>query len=132
MKVKTILLFIILIALIGACTGFDPQAFVPGIYTPTPLPFQETPTLETVEVVPAITATEEIVETGLKVCTNVTGGKLHVRIAPGDTSDVRGYLLDGESVTPGAESRNIEGSLWLKLSSPIEGWVNAKYLCEFE
>ena len=132
MKVKTILLFIILIALIGACTGFDPQAFVPGIYTSTPLPSQETPTLETVEVMPAITATEQMVEIGLTVCTNVTGGKLHVRIAPGDTSDVRGYLLDGESVTPGAESRNIEGSLWLKLSSPIEGWVNAKYLCEFE
>lgn len=132
MKVKTILLFIILITLIVACAGFDPQAFVPGIYTSTPLPSQETPTLEAVGVVPAITATEEIVEIGLKVCTHVAGGKLHVRIAPGDTSDVRGYLLDGESVTPGAESRNIEGSLWLKLSSPIEGWVNAKYLCEFE
>lgn len=132
MKVKTILLFMLLIALIGACAGFDPQAFVPGIYTPTSLPFQEMPTLETVEVMPVITTTEEIVETGLKVCTNVTGGKLHVRIAPGDTSDVRGYLLDGESVTTSAESRNIEGSLWLKLSSPIEGWVNAKYMCEFE
>ena len=132
MKVKTILLFIILIALIGACTGFDPQAFVPGVYTSTPLPSQETPTLETVEVMPAMTATEEIVEIGLKVCTNVAGGKLHVRIAPGDTSDVRGYLLDGELVTPGAESRNIEGSQWQKLSSPIDGWVNAKYLCEFK
>ena len=132
MKVKTILLFIILISLIGACAGFDPQAFVPGIYTSTPLPSQETPILETVEVISVITATEEIVATGLKVCTNVTGGKLHVRIAPGDTSDVRGYLLDGETVTLDQESQNIEGSLWLKLSSPIEGWVNAKYLCEFE
>ena len=132
MKFKTIPTFILFTVLIGACAGFDPQAFVPGIYTSTPLPFLETPTHETVEVMPVIIATEEIVEIGLKVCTNVTGGKLHVRIAPGDTSDVRGYLLDGESVTPGAESRNIEGSLWLKLSSPIEGWVNAKYLCEFE
>jgi hypothetical protein len=132
MKVKTIPIFIILIALIGACAGFDPQAFVPGIYTSTPLPSREAPTLEIVEVAPAIIATGVIVETDLKVCTNVAGGKLHVRIAPGDTSDVRGYLLDGESVTPGAESRSIEGSLWLKLSSPIEGWVNAKYLCEFK
>ena len=132
MKVKTILLFIILIALIGACAGFDPQAFVPGIHTSTPLPSQETPTLEVVEVVHAITVTGEIVEISLKVCTNVTGGKLHVRIAPGDTSDVRGYLLDGEKVILDQESLEIEGSRWQKLSRPIEGWVNAKYLCEFK
>ena len=76
------------------------------------------------------TATVQIVS--LEVCTSVEGGKLHVRVAAGDGSDVRGYLLDGERVVLDEGNQNIEGSQWQKLSSPIEGWVNAKYLCEFK
>lgn len=130
MKFKTIPTFILFAVLIGACTGFDPQAFVPGLYTVTPS-VQETLTPEKVAApLTASQAVETVVS--LEVCTNVTGGKLHVRVAPGEHNDVRGYLLDGEKVILDQEKQEVEGSQWQKLSSPIEGWVNAKYLCEFK
>ena len=130
MKFKKIPIFIILTVLIGACTGFDPQAFVPGLYTATPS-VEETPTPEGIATpIPASTAVKTVVS--LVVCTGLTGGKLNVRVAPGDYSDVRGYLLDGETVILDNESQNIDGSQWQKLSSPIIGWVNARYLCEIE
>ena len=128
MKFKKISIFIILTVLIGACTGFDPQAFVPGLYTVTPS-VEETPIPERLTT-PLPTLTAEEADVSLEVCTGLASGKLNVRITPGDTSDVRGYLLDGEIVVADNESQIIDGSQWQKLSSPIIGWVNAKYLCE--
>ncbi|MBN2116273.1 MAG: SH3 domain-containing protein [Anaerolineales bacterium] len=66
------------------------------------------------------------------ICTNIPNGKLHVRFDPGDQSEVRGYLTDGESVILSGEQKEIQKRLWVKLSHPIEGWVNASYLCEAE
>lgn len=130
MKFKTTPTFILFTVLIGACSGFDPQAFVPGLYTTTPS-VQEISTPDGTATPLPISRTVETV-VSLEVCTSVAGGKLHVRIAPGEHNDVRGYLLDGEKVIVDQERQDVEGSQWQKLSSPIKGWVNAKYLCEFK
>jgi uncharacterized protein YgiM (DUF1202 family) len=64
------------------------------------------------------------------VCTNIPDGKLNVRFAPGEKSSVRGYLAEGEKVILSGEQKDVDKSIWVKLSSPIEGWVNQRYLCE--
>lgn len=127
MKIKLSKLFLLIIALCSACSGFDPQAYVPGLYTPTPTPLQETATpLPMTATVPVSTVESNVTR---KVCTNIPDGKLNVRFAAGDQSDVRGYLTEGEIVTVSGEYIELNGSLWIKLSHPVEGWVNTKFIC---
>ena len=127
MKIKLSKLFLLIIALCSACSGFDPQAYVPGLYTPTPTPLQETSTpIPVTATVPVSTVESNVTR---KVCTNIPGGKLNVRFEAGDKSDVRGYLTEGEIVTLSGERTELNGSLWIKLSHPIEGWVNTKFIC---
>ena len=74
----------------------------------------------------------------MKVCTDIPDGRLHVRFAAGDGSEVRGYLTEGEAVQialdPNSEldSQIIKGNLWVRISFPVAGWVNARYLCKSE
>lgn len=68
----------------------------------------------------------------MKVCTNIPDGRLHVRFAAGDGSEVRGYLAEGEPVLPASETDTTQGEVWLQITSPITGWVNARYLCPSE
>jgi len=74
----------------------------------------------------------------MKVCTDIPDGRLHVRFAAGDCSEVRGYLTEGESIqvaldpAGGLDSQIIKGNLWLRISSPVAGWVNAVYICEVQ
>ncbi len=71
-----------------------------------------------------------------QVCTNIPDGRLRVHFKPGNGSEVRGYLAEGEEVqivlSPDGEieSQSIQGSQWELLASPVEGWVNAIYICE--
>lgn len=67
----------------------------------------------------------------MMVCTDIPNGRLHVRFAAGEGSEVRGYLAEGEKVQVALEANSdmIQGELWLRISSPIAGWVNARYLC---
>lgn len=71
-----------------------------------------------------------------QVCTNIPEGRLRVHFKPGNGSEVRGYLAEGEEVqivlSPDGEieSQSIQGSQWELLASPVEGWVNAIYICE--
>ncbi len=72
----------------------------------------------------------------MKVCTNIPDGRLHVRFTAGDGSEVRGYLAEGESVqvvldsAGKLDSQTIKDNLWLRISFPIAGWVNARYVCK--
>jgi len=118
------------LALLSGCGGFDPQAYVPGLETPTRASTQDThsPLPVTVTAPPIVVTEPAIANT--KVCTNIPNGKLNVRFEAGDQSDVRGYLVEGETVTISEESEELDGNLWVKLSHPIEGWVNANFLCE--
>jgi hypothetical protein len=66
------------------------------------------------------------------VCTDIPNGRLHVRFAAGEKNEVRGYLAEGETVQTALDPNRemIQGDLWLHISSPIAGWVNARYLCK--
>ena len=129
MKFRVIAFTTLLLILMGACNNFDPQVYVPGFETKTPAQTQQpslTSPVVSVEPSPISASTQVLT---LKVCTNIVGGKLHVRFEAGNNRDVRGYLAEGEIVTVGEKREERDGSLWIQLSDPIEGWVNANYLC---
>ena len=129
MKFRVIAFTTLLLILMGACNNFDPQVYVPGLETKTPAQTQQpwlTSPVVSVEPSPISASTQVLT---LKVCTNIVGGKLHVRFEAGNNSDVRGYLAEGEIVTIGEKREERDGSLWIQLSDPIKGWVNANYLC---
>lgn len=129
MKFRVIAFTTLLLILMGACINFDPQVYVPGLETKAPAQTQQpslTSPVVSVEPSPISASTQVLT---LKVCTNIVGGKLHVRFEAGNNSDVRGYLAEGEIVTVGEKREERDGSQWIQLSDPIEGWVNANYLC---
>lgn len=135
MNTRPQLLLIVLIFLLNGCSGFDPQTYVPGLEskattTPAPVPLREVSSPVSVAVTNPATVAVKLVEHTATVCTNIPGGKLHVRFEVGDKSDVRGYLAEGETVTISEERQEFDGNIWVKLTRPIEGWVNSKYLCE--
>ena len=68
----------------------------------------------------------------MMVCTDTPNGRLHVRFAAGDASAVRGYRAAGETVqlALATNAEVIHGERWSHISSPIAGWVNARYLCK--
>jgi len=68
----------------------------------------------------------------MQVCTDIPDGRLHVRFAAGNGSEVRGYLAEGEAVQLALESKKIQGEVWQRITSPIAGWVSARYLCKQE
>lgn len=70
----------------------------------------------------------------MKICTDIPNGRLHVRFAAGEGSEVRGYLVEGESIqlAPVPDGQMIQGDLWLPITSPVTGWVNARYVCKQE
>ena len=121
MKFRVIAFTTLLLILMGACNNFDPQVYVPGLETKTPAQTQQpslTSPVVSVEPSPISASTQVLT---LKVCTNIVGGKLHVRFEAGHNSDVRGYLAEGEIVTVGEKREERDGSLWIQLSDPIEG-----------
>ena len=90
-------------------------------------------------------STSALVSTGtpaavpaVRVCTEIPDGRLHVRFAAGEGGEVRGYLAEGETVQvafdPAGEldTQIIKDSLWIRISFPVAGWVNAHYICELE
>ena len=70
----------------------------------------------------------------MKVCTDIPDGRLHVRFAAGDGSEVRGYLTEGETIQVAVDSEDevIQDEVWKRISFPVAGWVNARYLCKSE
>ena len=71
-----------------------------------------------------------------QVCTEIPDGRLHVRFTAGNGGEVRGYLTEGEPVQvaldPAGEldAQIIKDNLWIRISFPVAGWVNAHYICE--
>jgi len=130
MNNRNIILIAFVLALLSGCGNFDPQAYVPGLETPTSSPTLATPTIVSVTATLSITSTTDHMNKSTIVCTNIPGGKLNVRFEAGDKSDVRGYLVEGEIVTLSEDYKDLDGNLWVKLSRPVEGWVNAEFLCE--
>jgi hypothetical protein len=108
-----------------ASDAITPVVVVTETILPSVSPSKRIPPASVTSPIPAI----------MQVCTNIPQGRLHVRFAAGEGSDVRGYLAEGEEVqiaiaNSTVESQTIQGELWLRLLSPVAGWVNAHYLCE--
>jgi len=82
----------------------------------------------------SITPTFMATPVAMKVCTDIPDGRLHVRFAAGDGSEVRGYLTEGETIQVAIDSEDemIQGEVWKSISFPVAGWVNARYLCKSE
>ena len=97
--------------------------------TPSPLPAAFT-SVYTMSVFTSVPTTP--VE--IKVCTDIPNGRLHVRFVAGDGSEVRGYLVEGETVqlAPAPDGKKNQDNLWLHIASPVAGWVNARYVCKQE
>lgn len=72
------------------------------------------------------------------VCTDVPNGRLHVRFTANPGGEVRGYLVEGETVQLAIDldgktiSEKSQDSQWLYLTAPIEGWVNSEFICKGE
>lgn len=61
---------------------------------------------------------------------NIGGGNLRVRNCAGLECAEIGLLEDGEQVSTNGERKDVDGSTWLHVVSPIDGWVNIRYICE--
>ncbi len=130
--------FRIKIAVFTLLAVFLVSALVAAILNNTVMPSSEpavlaTATLPAHVMVVTATATEVQFVIDRQVCTNVPGGYLNVRFSP--IGPVRGYLTEGEIVRLSTDRHTGDikiqdvGSLWIHLQSPIEGWVNARYIC---
>jgi hypothetical protein len=119
----------------GAAMFFAMQWTTPRpVNTETTSPSVSPSTSTSTNISPTFMATP----VAMKVCTDIPDGRLHVRFAAGDGSEVRGYLTEGEAVQialdPNSEldSQIIKGNLWVRISFPVAGWVNARYLCKLK
>lgn len=127
MKPILILSMLFLITL-SACTVTTNLAGSPDLLTPDAAVTAE----------PTGTATSQATappspETG-SVCFggNLDSGTLRVRACPGLACREVGFLVYGEQIFTNNENEEADGSTWLRLLSPIEGWVNNRYICEPE
>jgi len=84
-------------------------------------PLSETPT-------PAVSARTIL----MRVCTDVSNGRMQVHFAPGAGSEIRGYLREAEAVEVSERRSQPDGGTWLRLTSPMDGWANARLLCPQE
>jgi hypothetical protein len=118
-----------LVAMAGAAVFFALNLITPKSETTiTTSPSLSPPTNTSTNIPPTFMATP----VAMKVCTNIPDGRLHVRFAAGDGSEVRGYLMEGETVLPASDTETVQGEAWQQVTAPITGWVNARYLCPAE
>lgn len=91
-----------------------------------------TPTGQSIVVQIPATPETIVFETGM-VCFggNLNSGTLRIRSCPGLRCGEIGFLTAGDSVTSKNEYEENDGSTWLRLLSPTEGWVNSRYICQF-
>ena len=124
-----VLAVIVILVASGAAMFFAVQWTAPkpegtATTSPSASPLASTST----NTVPTFVATPA----AMKVCTDIPDGRLHVRFAAGDGSEVRGYLTEGETVLLASDTETIKGEVWKQITSPVAGWVNARYLCTSE
>jgi len=81
---------------------------------------------------PAQTGTPSFASGTVCFASHITSGTLRVRACPGLECKEVGLLEYGDLVTTNRERKETDGSSWLHLLSPIEGWANSRYICESE
>ncbi|HID85697.1 MAG TPA: SH3 domain-containing protein [Anaerolineales bacterium] len=98
-------------------TASEATASAGAVVTPAPFP---TPTVGS--------ETRQAV-----VCTGYGEGALNVRTCPGVGCWAFFPLYEGQVVTlDGQTAHTQDGATWVHLTQPVEGWVNARYLCEVQ
>lgn len=136
-KAKTIVAIIILTLVLSACKTrvFGIEI---GLQTPTPQTSsasvshtQTPPTLA-----PAVSPTSSaspLPAAGI-VCFdgNIESGNLRVRECPGLACGEIGLLTNGDQITSTGERKESDGASWLRLTAPIDGWANSRYICQSE
>jgi hypothetical protein len=118
-----------LVAMAGVAIFFAVQLTMPKIdSTATTSPSASPSASISTSTPPTLMATP----VAMRVCTDIPDGRLHVRFTAGDGSEVRGYLTEGETVLLVSETETLQGEVWEHITSPVAGWVNARYLCKSE
>jgi hypothetical protein len=118
-----------LVAMAGVAIFFAVQLTMPKIdSTATTSPSASPSASISTSTPPTLMATP----VAMRVCTDIPDGRLHVRFTAGDGSEVRGYLTEGETVLLVSETETLQGEVWEQITSPVAGWVNARYLCKSE
>jgi hypothetical protein len=130
---------ILILVVSGTAMFFAVQLTIPKhVGTSTPSPSMSATITFTVSPSTSTATTFMATSVAMKVCTDIPDGRLHVRFAAGEGSEVRGYLAESETVQlalasdQGLDSQMIQGELWKRIVSPVAGWVNARFLCELE
>jgi hypothetical protein len=136
-KAKTIVAIIILILALSACKTrvFGIEI---GLQTPTPKPLSnaishtQTPPTSVPTVSPT-PAASPLPAAGM-VCFegNIESGNLRVRECPGLACGEVGLLTNGDQITSTGERKDSDGATWLRLTAPIDGWANSRYICKAE
>ncbi len=124
------LLVLVILAVSGIAMSFAVRVTNPKMDVTTttfPSTSLSASSLLTPTIVPATPIT-------MQICTHIPNGRLHVRFAAGDSSEVRGYLAEDETVqlAPATDGKTLQGELWLPINYPIAGWVNARFVCTQE
>jgi len=118
-----------LVAMAGVAIFFAVQLTTPKTEnTATTSPSASPSASASTSISPTLMATP----VAMRVCTDIPDGRLHVRFTAGDGSEVRGYLTEGETVLLVSETETLQGEVWEHITSPVAGWVNARYLCKSE
>ena len=78
---------------------------------------------------PTPSATPERGAVSVRVCTGYPRGALNVRACPGTECAVRFILGEGMEVTATGETARVGEGSWVRIAKPVQGWVNARYLC---
>ena len=136
-KAKTIVVIIILALVLSACKTrvFGIEI---GLQTPTPQPSSDTvnhaqiPSTSVPTVSPTSPASP-LPAAGM-VCFegNIESGNLRVRECPGLACGEVGLLTNGDQITSTGERKDSDGATWLRLTAPIDGWANSRYICKAE
>lgn len=126
-----VLAVIMILVASGVAMFFAVQWTAPKPEATATTSFSVSPSISTLT---SISPTFMATPVAMKVCTDIPDGRLHVRFAAGDGSEVRGYLTEGETiqVTIDSEDEMIQDEVWKRISFPVAGWVNARYLCKSE
>ena len=114
----------------GTEIGFQPAAPRPST-TVTVVEGLPTPTPEALPPTPSASATPLAV-TGVVCFGEIESGNLRVRECPGLACSEIGLLANGDQVDTNGERKDVDGSTWLRLAAPIDGWVNSRYICQPE
>lgn len=126
---KNFLVPFVCFALAGLACQTSVLGIPVAISTPTSIPVasQIAPVLSPTPSRAPVSAQQET--TMHVICFQGANGQLRVRECPGLSCREVGVLTGGDFVAVTGEQKVVDGSAWLKIESPVDGWVNARYVC---